>query len=121
MKIQGGQLYEQIGIPGETSRWEFFVGRNKIISYEFYTGVGRKGSVNTDPWTIYYSHNGSNEEGGLLKSYDPTNGFVIIDAMWLRNGHTSRRYAAIVTPAAGGKIDADGIHTVYFDIRVVEP
>lgn len=107
-----GVNYATAGTSGQPNRWEIFVGKNKTVRPQFYSSTGRTGYVAT----VLAFPDGSTTIG-LNKSYDPTTGVLVIDAMTGRSGD-SGRYVGYSLATAGGS--AAAVSNAYFDIQVSE-
>lgn len=99
------------GASTEPNRWVIFVGKNKHISYEFYSATGRTGQISTD-WAYFDT---DSIEKGLLKNYDPTTGLVTI-TMPISGGGSTRYVGQTFSDAAA----LANVPDCYFDIIVSE-
>src|SRR5690606_1440817 len=78
MRIEG-VIQSGNGNSGQPNRWEVYVGKFKNLKLEFYAGAGRTGIVNSE----FYSRredDGTVDDIGLMRGYDPSTGLLIIDA-----------------------------------------
>jgi hypothetical protein len=100
------------GTSGQTNRWDIFVGKNKNVFFQFYSGTDKTGEIDTD----YFSDSASGDEAGLYSIYDPVTGIASVYLPILSsaaNRSVGRSYSGIV--ASGGSAS-----DCYFDIKVSE-
>jgi hypothetical protein len=102
--------YASAGAAGQTNRWEIFIGKNKVPKLIPYANAGRTGNIDigNDFGTLTY---------GLMNSYDPTTGVMVVDTMTQFSSTTSR-YVGTTLPTAGGAYGQPS--DCYFDILVSE-
>jgi len=87
----------------QPTRYDIFVGRNKSIQWEFYSGINRTGGVSVDDRL-----NGTLQIG-CRTTYDPSTGIATI---------TSQASATATQNVCGLGPDLTAINNVYFDIIV---
>lgn len=81
-----GIAFNSGGTTGNPGRYEVFVGKNKNVRFDFYSGAGKTGYVGTD----FASGTVSTSLYGMVKSYDPTTGIAVVDAIGSLGSDTTR-------------------------------
>lgn len=106
MLLYGGNAFNANDSNNEPSRYEIFVGKNKHVKFQFFSGTGFTGDV--DVTTLI----GGSKDYGVRSYYDPTTGIASVTAF---------RFGGTTTTHDCG-IDKTGVefHDVYFDIIVSE-
>lgn len=105
VKIYTASTFAAADASNSPSAYEIFVGKNKNVSYVFYSSTGRTGTAVVD------AHTTGTTDVGLQRSYDPTTGIVTIN-----------QYAAGSTNLRIGKtaLNSSSLTSLYFDITVSE-
>lgn len=102
--IYGGNAWANTDTNNEPSKYEIFVGKNKNVSFQFFSTAGFTGVVDT---SLLLS--GTNTFG-CIKHYDPSTGIATVTVLALSVG-TAGNFMG-VSGAIGGQQDG------YFDILV---
>jgi len=100
------------GTATEPMRWVIFVGKNKHVTYEWYSSTGRTG--NLDPTLV--GDLPSDSYIGVLRQYDPTTGLVTVS--WWSAGSGGTRHVGYGSDTGTGTYTA--YKNGYFDIIVSE-
>ena len=112
MHLYGNVAYGSAGTAGQIGKWVIFVGKNKLVSLEFYAATGKAGQANAD-----FSQKSATVASGVSWSYNPITGNVVVDAFNQESG-TTTRYAASTLTEDGTALSNDA--DIYFDIIVSE-
>lgn len=101
------------GTSTEPNRYIHYIGKNKSYKIDWFSSSGKTGRISTD-WGFYPS---ASVEKGLLTSYDPTSGLLIV-TMPISGSSTTDRYVGTVissdTAAQSSATDC------YYEITVYE-
>lgn len=97
------------GNSGDPNEWSFYIGPNKVVSPEFYSGTGRTGKISTDFWI------GGTQEDGLVWHYDKTTGVFTIRLGLM--GNTGQRKVGVSFTDTGQSTDATDC---YFDVNAAD-
>jgi len=100
------------GTSGQTNRWEFFVGKNKVVKPLFYSSSGKSGRLETD--YMLYATDGV--ESGISTSYDTTTGIYTV-ALPVFGSSTTRYVGRSRSSGTAATSDAT---SGYFDLLVSE-
>lgn len=109
------------GTPGQTNRWEIYIGKNKKLQYECYYGEHREfgddgGIVSAQPsYQLLSTHFAFFAFFGLLTSYNSYDGVAIVDTV--QQGAVSPLRNVGVLYKSDGQ-EPQGLQSCYFDILV---
>jgi hypothetical protein len=101
------ESYANAGTSGEPNAYIIFVGKNKNVSFEYYSGAGRTGSFYSDLTSVKLDANDLLEYG-IAALYVPDTGVVIIDASLCSTTQNDARYTGLTTsgnPLSDGRFD----------------
>lgn len=101
------------GNSTEPNKWVIFVGRNKgSVKAQFFSSTGRTGGIFTD-----YDWESSSREMGLVQSYDPTTGLLVINPPII-DSSVGNRYVGVTQDSGTGA--GSYANDAYFDVQVSE-
>ena len=116
MLLYGGEAFNTADPNNEPSRYRIFVGKNKFVSFWYWSGTGRTGDISTDVGlfgTAVY---------GVRVSYDHTTGVAEVTKAYSSAGTGSNNCGItpdFATPLANCYFDievSDTIQTIAFDV-----
>jgi len=109
IRIYQGNAWGSADTNNEPTKYEIFVGKNKVIKEQWYANSGRTGFVDTSPFVF-----STTQDVGYLKSYDPVTGIFTITSTLYTGGGRTNHYSGL--DATGNAVVSDP----YFDIQVSE-
>jgi len=113
MLIYGNVAYNSAGTANQATKYEIFIGQNKNFRLDSWANTGRTGYVDT----TYFSNLGTTDYG-LLTSYDPTTGVLVVDGNGVFSSSNTSRGAGVTLGVGTAALSSAA--SVYFDIVVSE-
>jgi hypothetical protein len=101
------------GGSGQINEWEIFVGKNKQVKTEFYSGTGKSGNIDIQYEVI--NSGGLRYRGINVNSYDPTTGILFLTA-WVDTTTIEDNIGRVKTSGAQVVLQ----NNCYFDVIVSE-
>jgi hypothetical protein len=105
--IYNGNSYASADTNNQPTRYEIFVGKNKNVSFKYFSSTGKTGFANTSP--LNYTEFAAS---GIRSNYDPTTGIATLFAHYGTGSETSH--------VVGINGSGNALSLVYVDIVISE-
>jgi len=105
--------YNAAGTSGQPGKYEIFIGYNQTFNIQYYANTGRSGGLTTG-----YFSDLSTTDTGILTSYDPSTGVLILDALSCQSVSNTTRFVGETNVEGPGDNTNSNVTQGYFDVTV---